>query len=390
MSLSGRLWAVVLIAAGVWYPGVLCAASSPENSKSGGNEALEWSQPVVPGPAVVLRSKQTAGKCRIYEGTMTRTQHAKNSYEAKDAFYLNVYCADRKGGMDRLAIERTYTGRRRVEILENGKRVEPVSLDNGRDLIKLGPNSEMAGNLRCYLFNSQNCIANRSETVYLTKTGRRYQGQVISENDEQITLVTNDEGKVVLRRADLAAEQAVDIPHVFHNENPHYFFPIFPQKKVAPGDTWRFKLPVIIPLEQGNPPRVLPTQFAITFTGRLREVRNAPEGQVAVMDYRIDVIFYSSDEAFTDRFPQFFRAANRVYHRVAGTGELSLDTGKGWMLHKSESLKITLYASSMVSDGADKPPRFEENKAEIDSQFEIHLLQPGSRLKSGAVIPEYD
>jgi hypothetical protein len=370
----------------VLLPAVAAWAKSADPPKS--EAPIVWRAKVTPGPAVTLALKRNVGKVLVYEGTLTRSQKSLNSYDQRDTFYLNVFCADRKDELDRVAIQRTYTNRQRTETLENKKQIDRI-LPNTTDLINLGPNFDIVGNLRCYAYDAQNRVAYRTEQLAVMKDGRLFLGKVLTENDDKIVFLTKED-KVDLPRADLSSLEPAPVPHVLENETPHFFFPIFSRKKVAPGDTWRFKVPVIFPIEHGTPPRLFPTQFYATLVGRLREVREAAGKQTAVVDYQVAGKFDSSEAEFSPRFGEEFVNSNRIAHRIAGEGEVTVDVEKGRILHKAEAFNITLYASSIVPQGLDKDPKKEESQAEINASFEIRLLPPGTRLKSDAVIPDYD
>jgi hypothetical protein len=198
------------------------------------------------------------------------------------------------------------------------------------------------------------------------------------------------EEKLDLPRTAVEKLSNIPQPHVCVNDTPHYLFPIFSERSVAPGDTWKFKVPVLIPLEQGNPPRVLPTQFTASLIGRLREVRQAGGSQIAVVDYQVNGTFDSAAEEFRERFPAAFHEMNRVVHRISGAGVATVDVEKGRILEKTESFDLALYLSSIIPQPAEKPAKQEEKRVDQKSSYQIKLLQPGTRLKNGKVIPEYD
>jgi len=100
--------------------------------------------------------------------------------------------------------------------------------------------------------------------------------------------------------------------------------------------------------------------------------------------------FDSAVPEFAGRFPEAFQAAHRLVHKISGDGVVTLDIEKGRILYKSEGFLLTLYASSTVPQAPGKEAKRTENQAEIDAQYEIKLLPPGTRLKSDAVIPDYD
>jgi len=147
---------------------------------------------------------------------------------------------------------------------------------------------------------------------------------------------------------------------------------------------------VIVPIEQGNPPTVFPTQFNASMVGRLREVREREGSVTAIVDYQVRGLFDSAAAEFAARFPEGFAADNRLTHKISGEGEAWVDVDKGRIIYKRESFDIALYTGTLVPQGEDKPAKKVENEAQINSQYEIKLLPPGTQLKSGAVIPKYD
>jgi hypothetical protein len=349
-------------------------------------EKIEWAERAVPGPATTLRLKRGIGKYLIYEGSLARAQRSGSSYEEADKFYLNVLCADQQEGRDMLAMQRTFFDRKRIEKLENGKTIDRI-MENSNDLLNLGPNSSIVGTLRCYAFDPQNRLAYRTTQVVTLNDGRQYHGSVVTQDDRTVVFIT-DQDKLELPRANVVDIADVPTPHVCLNETPHYLFPMFSERAVAPGETWRFRMPVIMPIEHGAAARVLPTQFEAVFTGRLRAVRDTGEGKLATVDYHVSGLFDSDLDEFKARLPAVF-TDNRVVHKLTGDGVVVVDVEKGRIVTKTEAFTIVFYASGPVAQG-DKPPKIEENKAEITSRFELKLLAPGTKLLSGAVIPPYD
>jgi hypothetical protein len=351
------------------------------------DDAAAWSDHVVPGPAVTIQLKRIVGKPLIYEGSIDRTQEALNTYHETGTFYLNELCADRQDGLDLLAVWRTYVDRKRTEKLENGKVINPA-LPNTNDLINLGPNYSIVGTLRCYRYDDFNRLAYRSEQLITMKDGRKLYGSTLKEEGDTLTFLTATD-KFDLPKPEIESTKVIPYPHVCLNDTPHYFFPIFSARTVSPGDTWKFKVPVIIPAEQPNG-GVLPTQFDINYVGRLREVRTAGGTQIAVVDYQVSGAFDSQNPECAERFAANFLENNRIVHRLTGTGVCTVDVQKGRILEKSEVFNIGLFAHSTVTVGMDKPPKDEETKADVISRYEFKLLAPGTKLNSGAVVPDYD
>lgn len=364
--------------------------------------AIVWHQGVVPGPAVTLRMRRPVSKSMIYQGSLDREQKSTSSYRKTDSFYVNALCASQEDGRDMIALWRTFIDRKRSEVLENGKKVDR-SLENSSELIDLGPNFNTVGtNLRCYAYDSQNRIAYRTVQMVTLKDGSYVHGHVVREDDKRISIVTDDEKIDILKeRIAPGGIQDVPMPHVCIDESPHYMYPILPQRPVAPGDTWRFRVPTIIPLEQGLEAKALPTQFDVVFNGRLREVRDTPGGKTAIIDYQVAGLFDSSLPEFRSRFPQEFHDSGFIQHRFTGEGTATVDVDRGWMLDRRENFNFFFYMKKAQAPEvkydtktgnkiSEKPRKPLETKIEVTSRFELKLLLPGTRLKSGAIVPGYD
>lgn len=353
---------------------------------------ISWREHMVPGPAVLLRMKREAGKFLVYEGSLTRTQAGANSYTETDSFYLTVLCADKRTEtigntsrtLDLVAIRRSFIDRARDEKLENGKTIKRA-LENSEDLITIGPNFETVGALRCNAYDDQNNPAYRTENLISLKDGRQLRGTILTQTADKIITDTME-----IPLSEVEKTTLVPQPHICLDETPNYLFPPFSSQKRAPGDTWRFKVPVIIPLPQGNPPQVLPTMFNAVVTARLCEVKTIGNGQVAIIEYRVNGVFDSADDEFSSRFNAAFHDDNHFVHKISGEGVLHLDLEKGRIIDKVENFAFNLYGKSKVAQGADKPPKVVENQLEITSQYQIHLMPPGAKMKNGKAIPNYD
>ncbi|MCY3021575.1 MAG: hypothetical protein NTW87_21380 [Planctomycetota bacterium] len=377
-------WAVVVLA-GLSVPPAAAKDSGKDPPKE---QPITWEDHVVPGPAVTLRLKRTAGLCLIYEGTLDRAQQSAASYQEAGTFYLTVACVDQVDNRDQVALRRTYLDRKRTEVLERGRKLERI-LPNADDPVYLGPNYRFVNGLRCYAYDAQNNMAYQTLQLLALKDGRQLHGSVLSDDKDTIVFLTGEE-KFELPRKDVVSLTTIPQPHVCINDTVHYLFPIFSARSVAPGDEWKFRVPIIIPIEQGTPPRVLPTQFTASMIGRLREVRQTAGTQVAVVDYQVRGAFDTAAEEFRGRFPAVFHEANQIAHRMSGTGTVVVDVEKGRILEKSEAFSFTLFGRAVIPQPADKPAKEEENRAEITSRYQIKLLPPGTRLKNGKVIPPYE
>jgi len=373
--------AIVLLAG--W--GVLSAAAREGGKDEPKEPPVAWPERFVPGQSVTLRLKRAPGRGLIYEGALERSQQSDASYNESAEFYLTVLCKQQDGALDQLAFRRTYLNRSRHEVLENGRKIDRI-LENTDDLVNLGPNFSIIDTLRCYAYDAQNRVAYRTEQLLILKDGRQLRGAVVAEDKDKLVFLTGDD-KFDVARDKIETLGKIEQPLLCINDTPHYLFPLFSNKAVAPGETWRFKVPVIIPVEQGP---VLLTQFNAGMIGRLREVRQSGGTQIAVVDYQVSGVFDSKAPEFRARFAEAFHEANQVVHRLSGSGTVTLDVEKGRILEKSETINATLYGSSMVQQGANKPAVQKEKRAEMVSKYRIRLLPPGTRLKNGKVIPEYD
>ena len=392
---------LAVVAARLWAAG---AESDPKDQQAPKpvEPALVWHQAVVPGPAVTLRMRRPVAKSMIYQGSLDRDQKAASSYHETDSFYVNALCASQEDGRDMIAFWRTFLDRKRSEVLENGKKIDKQLMNSG-ELIDMGPNFNTVGtNLRCYSYDSQNRIAYRTTQMVTLKDGSYVHGHVIKEDDKRITIVT-DEQQIDILKDRIAPDGIKDVamPHVCLDESPHYMFPILPQRPVAPGETWRFRVPVIIPLEQGLEAKSLPTQFDLIFNGRLREVKDTPNGKTAIVDYQIAGVFDSSLPEYRARFPQEFLDAGFIQHRVNGEGTAVIDVERGWMLDRQENFRFFFYMKKALPPEikydqktgnkiSEKPRKPQETKIEVNSRFDLKLQLPGTRLKSGAIVPGYD
>jgi hypothetical protein len=253
----------------------------------------------------------------------------------------------------------------------------------------LGPSFSLINALRCYGYDAQNRVACRTEQLLTLKNGRQLIGNVIAQDKDKLVFLASDD-KFPVARENVASLDNIEQPLVCFSDSPHYLFPLFSKRAVAPGDTWKFKIPVIIPLEQVGAARVLPTQFAASLIGRLREVRQGGGAQVAVVDYQFSGAFDSKAAEFRGRFPDEFHQTNQVVHSLSGSGSVSVDVEKGRILEKTESFSVVVDDKADVPQPADKPAQRREQRLEIVSEFQIRLLPPGTRLRNGMVVPDYD
>jgi len=373
-----RIHSLMLIALSCVSAAGLCASDKKDVD-------VKWEQGVTPGNSVLLRVNRQVGKFLIYEGTLSREQRAINSFTEDTAFYLNVYTADKRDGLDMVTIQRSHTDRKRVEMLENKQKRVMDALPLTNEQINLGPNFDLVGVLRCYAHSPQNAIAYRTDQLLQLKDGSQLRGQVINETDDKLIFLTETE-KFDIAKSNVASTDTIEKAHVCIADTPHFLFPILSSRPVAPGDTWRFRVPVIIPIEQGGPQKILPTQFTARLVGRLREVRNG----IATVDYQVSGEFDSAQEEFKPRFPDQFHLDNHQIHRLQGTGVMTLDIEKGRILSKEETFNFTLFGSAVVQQPAGQEAKKQETRVDVSSRYAMKLVMPGTRLKTGAVVPDYD
>jgi hypothetical protein len=369
-----RAWTLIL---GMVAASLLAASDRPPKGDKN-------SPPAGAGEAVKLRVKREVGKFLIYEGKLHREQKGTNSFIEDSDFYLNVLTTDRRDGLDMVSTMRSYTDRKRKEFLESGKTRTLDALPLNTDQLSLGPNFEQVGVLHCYAHSPQNAIAYRTDQVLSLRDGSQLRGRTIAESDDKIIFLTETE-KFDVARSNIASVSTIEVPHICLGETPHYLFPIFSARAVALGDSWTFRVPVIIPVEQPGQ-QVLPSQFSAKMTGKLRDLR----GGVATVDYEVSGEFDTEKEEFHDRFPLSFHQNNHLIHSLQGSGTVTLDVEKGWILSKEETFTFTLYGVSIIPGKTGEDAKREENKVTIVSQYSSRLVKPGERLKTGALVPDYE
>lgn len=342
--------------------------------------------PAKPGAGVALRLKRNVGKVQVYEAKFDRKQLGRNRYTETGKFYLTYFTNDRTPeGYDRVSIRRTFLDRARKETYENKKTVDRI-LPMTDTLLDLGPNFEWVAQQRCYAFDAQNRVAYRSEDLIQMRDGTQKRGIIVKRDADSLVLETTN-GREMIAQARVARAERIPTPHVLKYDTAHYLFPILSAREVQTGQTWRFRVPVIIPLEQGGQRAVLPTQFQMAMTGRLSEVRNRGGSTIAVVDYNLAGHFDTSKAPYTQRFSKAFRDRNRIIHEFTGKGWIRLNVERGVIVEKQEDIQVKLYGASLVRQPNNKPPKKEETEATITSSFNMRWLPPGTRLRSGAVVP---
>ncbi|MCW8132063.1 MAG: hypothetical protein KIS92_17075 [Planctomycetota bacterium] len=338
-------------------------------------------EPVANGQ--VLQFSRNIGKVTVYEASFEREQTGKNRATESGTFYLTYYPSDRdKGsGLDLVAIRRTWLDRKRLEVTEQGKKVDKI-LPLNEELIDLGPNfKETAGRLRCYGFDAQNNIAQFFEDELTMQDGTILRGHVVKDDENTTTIETN-EGQREVAKLRVKSRQRIYTPHLLIYDSPHYFFPILSSKPVAAGSTWGYTVQMVIPLNQGGG-GVMPTQFPVKLTAKLR----ALQGGVATIDYTARGEFDSDKPPFSERFGEQFRQRNRMIHAIDLSGTITLDVKSGTLLEKVEDMKVHMEATAIVPVAPNQAPQQNHTEADITGRFRMKWLPPGTKLKSGVEVP---
>ena len=341
---------------------------------------------------LILKLLRAENKPLLYEGSFERRQEGKNKYQETGSFYVAFTCMGREGDpagrpLDLVTIMRTFLDRSFKETTEAGKVIDRIQ-PNSEDCIDLGPSFKSLGGFHCHAFDAQNNVAQFFEDIVTLKDGTVVRGKVVkAETDENRVTLETTGGREMFPQAKVEERKRINLPHVLHYETPHYFFPIFSRKPVVPGDSWTVNVSMVIPVNPGAQGGILPTQFMVKVIGKLRSLQGAGAGQVAIVDYSVAGSFDSSAEAYADRFGASFREMNRIVHSLEGVGSLSLDVTKGQILEKQEEIKVHLEGRSTQLQGPDKAPKEERNELDIFSRFRMKLLQPGTKLKNGLVVP---
>jgi len=344
--------------------------------------------PVAAGNGVELRQNRDLRKPLMYEGSFERTQTGDNKATETGTFYITYFCANKVPEkndrvLDLVAIRRTFLERTRVEVLENNKKIDRI-MPITDDLIDLGPNFKEEGGLRLYGIDAQHNVRQFFEDIVKTKDESILRGRITKDDGAKITLETAT-GTVQIDKERIEKSERMLIPHVLLYDSPHYFFPIFPVRAVAQGETWAFDVLFIIPQSMSG--SLLPTQFPMRVTAKLRQLVGAGENQTALIDYMAEGEFDSAKEPFKDRFPEAFHATNRVIHRVKNSGTLSLLTAKGILSEKVEDLTVHLESVAETPQGVNQPKKVSRSQADITSRFRLRWLPPGTKMKNGDPVP---
>jgi len=344
--------------------------------------------PVASGQRVELRLNRGLRKPLMYEGSFERTQASENKATETGTFYITYFCANKvpeknDRTLDLVAIRRTFLERTRVEELENKKKIDRI-MPITDDLIDLGPNFKEEGGLRLYGIDAQHNVRQFFEDHVKTKDDSVLRGRITKDDGAKITIETAT-GAVQIDKERIENSERMLIPHVLLYDSPHYFFPLFPVRAVAPGETWAFEVLFIIPQSMNG--SILPTQFPIRVTSKLRQLVGEGEQQTALIDYTAEGEFDSSQDPFKDRFSEAFHATNRIIHRVKNTGTLRLLIAPGILSEKQENLTVHLESVSETPQGDNQPKKVSRSQADITSLFRLRWLPPGTKLKSGDPVP---
>jgi len=324
------------------------------------------------GRGVLLRLKHRPGQDALYEANFDRRQEGTMKFVEAGAFTLRFACLENaSNGLDLLSIERVYTDRTRTEIYPNGKK-QPILQPNIKEFLDFGPNMQYVAGARAYAFDSQGCMAYRKEDLVHLDDKTLVRGEITKQDPNFITVETV-QGQKYIARARIAKIDSADIPHVLIYDTPHYYFPIFSSKPVSVGDTWAFRLPVILLTEHTE--GVLPTHFQVRCVGKLRELQTSGDHQIATIEYTYTGDFDSGADAFKDRFSDEFREKNRVMHSIEGSGTLVLDNTRGLILEKTDTFKMKMIGESHAPKSLNKPAEENIAKLELTSLFKMKYLR---------------
>lgn len=346
---------------------------------------VQEAQPVENG--ILLRLKRNPGKVLVYEGSFDRVQKGNNKATESASFYISIFTAEKdraNPSLDLVAIRRTYLDRKRIETTEQGKTVDKI-LPLNEDLIELGPNFKDTQGLRCYGMDGQNNIAQFYEDMVLLEDGAIVRGKIVKKTEHTVVVETNA-GQRELASLRIKKIERVFTPHLLMYDTPHYLFPIFSSKPVQAGSAWSYTVQMVIPMNQGGG-GIMPTQFGVKITGKLRAIQGSKDEPIAIVDYTAAGEFDSSKEPYSDRFSEAFRERNRIIHSINANGTVTLDVKQGVILEKLEDMNVHIEASSVVPVAANKPPENQHSVADIVSRFKLKWLPPGTKLKSGVAVP---
>lgn len=289
---------------------------------------------------VVVALKHEIGSPDYYKCTYTRSQEGADKYEERGTFALKYETLGRTPeGYDLVTMVQQPLDIHRDEYQETKKKwIRDMVVPHTIETVILGPNYKMVTNRRCYVFTSQNFIAQMRGEDIVTKTdGNIVRGTITAQDEHTVTIESLAE-KVVLPRARVQKIESTPSPHVLRKETPHYLFPVFSRHPVTPGQAWQYRVPVIIPMSAPSTGRLLPSHFEVLAKAQLREVRD----RVAFVDYTYEGTFDSAAEEFRNRFAPEIHAAVRVVHRIGGKGWVSVDTENGRIVQKSENMSLAM------------------------------------------------
>ncbi|MCK6474316.1 MAG: hypothetical protein L6R28_21570 [Planctomycetes bacterium] len=325
-----------------------------------------------PRGGVVVALKHEIGSPDIYKCTYSRSQEGADKYQEKGTFALKFETLGRTPeGYDLVTMVQQPLDIKRDEYHENSKKwIRDMVVPHTIETVILGPNYRMVTNRRCYVFTSQNFIAQMKGEDIVTKTdGNIVRGTITAQDEHTLTIESLAE-KVVLPRARVQKIESTPSPHVLRKETPHYLFPVFSRHPVTPGQAWQYRVPVIIPMSAPSTGRLLPSHFEVLAKAQLREVRD----RVAFVDYTYEGTFDSAAEEFRNRFAPEIHAAVRVVHRIVGKGWVSVDTENSRIVQKSENMTLTM------DQKADK----QVNTITITAGFQMNWVAPDKVKELGA------
>jgi hypothetical protein len=239
--------------------------------------------------------------------------------------------------------------------------------------------------MRCYAFDAQNNLAYRTDQLVFLRGGGTFRGPVVG-NDENEVVVETLAGRKSIPKANVLQIDNVPVPQALVNGSWHYIFPIFSGRAVSPGSTWAFKIPGIMANADGSIHPGLATVMYTRVSCTLRELR----GEVAVIDYKYEGEFDSKGEEFKDRFQEDFGDKHHVIHNITGTGAMSFDTVRGFILEKTEDTRLTVITTHFVPQPENKAPKELHEETITTSTFSMKWLPPGTMLRNRSRVPAFE
>ena len=346
--------------------------------------------PVSDGNGTLLRLNHPLGKPLIYDVTFNRKMSGPSKFTETNSYYLYTFSNKKVDNLDLLSMVRSYTARNRDDVYENKKKVLGKILPMAPESVDLGPNFQVIGNQRCYAFDGQNNIAYRTDYMVELTDGSSRRGNIVRQEDKtldenSITLETSS-GQVMIPKANVKQIFTLATPHIVAADNVHFFFPILSRKPVEPGQSWAFKVPVLVPLGESQNVN-MSTYFDVRVKCTLKELSGSGDHQVALIEYQFSGLFDTAVPDYAARFGQDFLNANHISTSVEGSGSMRMNVGTGIMLDKSEQAKISSSTSSQIPQPENQPPKEVHQEVIYTNSFTMKWLPPGTLLKDKTKVP---